>query len=136
MDTNRDGYLSEEEFGLFVRKLNLLLKEKRYFWRLLMQLLIQKDVQAQFFNAFPETDSLIHPGHVPGDNLFPSRMLKLITDYFVNKKSRMGTDYDPETDFELFILSLKGFAISVIFSDETDDEKNERTISRIIELYK
>src|SRR5512146_1450712 len=31
MDTNRDGYLSEEEFGLFVRKLNLLLKEKRYF---------------------------------------------------------------------------------------------------------
>jgi len=38
-----------------------MLKEKKYFWRLLFQLLTQNDVREQFLNAFPETDSLIHP---------------------------------------------------------------------------
>ena len=86
LDIDRDGYLSEDEFEFFVRKINVLLKEKRYFWRLLMQLLMQNDAREQFLKAFPESDSLIHPGHEPGDNNYPMQMMKMIKDYFYKKK--------------------------------------------------
>ena len=39
-DTDRDGFLSGEEFEFFVRKLGVLLKQKRDFWRLLFQILM------------------------------------------------------------------------------------------------
>src|SRR5512137_796347 len=39
LDIDKDGYLSNEEFEIFVRKLDKMLKEKKYFWRLLFQLL-------------------------------------------------------------------------------------------------
>src|SRR5512137_1078887 len=31
-DIDRDGYLSEDEFEFFIRKINVMLKEKRSFW--------------------------------------------------------------------------------------------------------
>src|SRR4030042_811653 len=125
LDIDRDGYLSEEEFEFFIRKINVLLKEKRYFWRLLMQLLLQNDVREQFLEAFPESDSMIHPGHVPGDNYYPLQMMKMMTDYFVSKKGKMNEKYDPEADLNMFIITLKGFAITSIYTDKSDDEKNE-----------
>jgi AcrR family transcriptional regulator len=136
LDIDRDGYLSEEEFDFFVRKINVLLKEKRYFWRLLMQLLMQNDVKEQFLKAFPESDSLIHPGHEPGDNYYPSRILKMLTDYFVTKKVKIGRPSDPGSDFEMFLITLLGHAIRTIYSDSDDEEPNEKAINRIIELFK
>mgnify|MGYP002387228001 CR=1 FL=1 len=65
-DINRDGYLSEDEFEFFIRRINVILKEKRSFWRLLMQLLMQNDVREQFLKSFQMPDSLSHPGHEPG----------------------------------------------------------------------
>jgi len=136
LDIDRDGYLSEEEFEFFIRRVNDLLKEKRYFWRLLMQLLTQNDVREQFLKAFPESDSPIPLGHVPGDNFYPVQMMKMMTDYFVRKKKKIGEKYDPEADLNMFIITLKGFAITSIYTDKSDDENNEKIINRIIELFK
>ena len=133
LDIDRDGYLSEDEFEFFVRKINVLIKEKRYFWRLLMQLLMQNDVREQFLKAFPESDSLIHPGHEPGDNYYPLQMMKMITDYFIRKKERLGMQYDPDGDINMFFTTMTGFAVKSIYS-EADD--NDKAINRIIELFK
>jgi AcrR family transcriptional regulator len=133
LDIDRDGYLSEEEFEFFIRKINVLLKEKRYFWRLLMQLLMQNDVREQFLKAFPESDSLIHPGHEPGDNYYPLQMMKMITDYFFRKKERTGKQYDPDSEINMFFITMMGFAVKSIYSDADD---NDKAINRIIELFK
>jgi hypothetical protein len=133
LDIDRDGYLSEDEFEFFMRKINVLLKEKRYFWRLLMQLLMQNDVREQFLEAFPESDSLIHPGHEPGDNYYPLQMVKMIKDYFVRKKGKSGKQYDPDSEINMFYITMMGFAVKSIYSI-TDD--NEKAINRLIELYK
>ena len=133
LDLNRDGYLSEEEFEFFVRKISVLIKEKRYFWRLLMQLLMQNDVREQFLKVYPESDSLMHPGHEPGDNYYPLQMAKMITDYFLRKKERTGNQFDSEREANMFFITIVGFAVKSIYSDADD---NEKTINRIIDLYK
>jgi len=136
LDINKDGYLSEEEFEFFIRKIDVLLKGKRYFWRLLMQLLLQNDVREQFLKAFPESDSLIHPGHEPGDNYYPSQILNMFTDYFFRKKRKMGKLFDPDSDFEMFFITLLGYALKTIYSESDDEDSNAKVINRIIELFK
>jgi len=133
LDINRDGYLSGEEFEFFIRKINVLLKEKRYFWRLLMQLLMQNDAREQFLKSFPESDSLIHPGHEPGDNYYPLQMMKMITDYFLRKKESIGKQYDADSEINMFLITMIGFAVKSIYSDADD---NDKAINRIIELFK
>jgi AcrR family transcriptional regulator len=130
---DRDGYLSEGEFEFFIRKINVLIKEKRYFWRLLMQLLMQNVVRDQFLKAFPESDSLIHPGHEPGDSNYPMQMMKMISDYFLRKKERAGKQYDSENEVNMFFITMIGFAVKSIYSDADEDETE---INRIIELFK
>jgi AcrR family transcriptional regulator len=133
LDIDRDGYLSNEEFEIFIRKLDKMLKEKKYFWRLLFQLLAQNDVREQFLNAFPETDSLIHPGHEPGDTNYPWQIIKMIRDYFNRKKEVKGIQFDPEAEINMFFITMAGFAMKSIYSDADD---NEKAINRIIELFK
>ena len=133
LDINRDGYLSGEEFEFFIRKINVLLKEKRYFWRLLMQLLMQNEAREQFLKAFPESDSLIHPGHEPGDNYYPLQMMKMITDYFLSKKESIGKQYDADSEINMFLITMIGFAVKSIYSDADD---NDKAINRIIDLFK
>ncbi len=136
LDIDRDGFLSEEEFEFSIRKMDVLLKEKRDFWRLLMQLLMQNDVREQFMKAFPESDSMIHPGHVPGDNLYPFRIMKMFTDYFYTKRKKKGELFDPDCDFEMFLNTFLGYAIKTLYSGRNDKGFNERAINRIIEQFK
>lgn len=136
LDINRDGYLSVEEFEFFIRKINVLLKEKHHFWRLLMQLLMQNDVNEQFRKVFPESDSMIHPGHEPGDNYYPTRIMKMFKDYFNGKKSKKGNLYDPESDLDIFLITLMGYAMKTIYSERNDVESNAKSIEKIIELFK
>lgn len=136
LDIDKDGYLSEEEFEFFVRKINVMLKGKKYFWQLLFQLLMQIDIREQFLKSYPEADSLIHPGHEPGDNNYPLQIVQMLTDYFNRKKGRMDKQYDPESDFNMFYITLTGYAIKTIYSDSDYEENNEKTINRIIELFK
>lgn len=132
-DIDMDGYLSANELEIFIRKLDQMLKEKKSFWRLLFQLLSQKDVRDQFLNAFTEPDSLLHPGHEPGDNYYPGKMIKMITEYFKRKKEILGEKYDPGSEIDMFFITILGFAVKTIYS-ETDDNSN--AVERIIELFK
>ncbi len=135
-DIDRDGYLSEEEFEFFVRKIGVMLKEKRSFWRLLFQLLMQNEVREQFMKSFAVADTLIPSGTVPGLSMPAAQILKMITDYFIRKKAIMNKDYDPMVEINMFIITLKGFAVTSIYSDDSEDGNNEKTINRIVELFK
>jgi len=135
-DIDRDGYLSVDEFEYFIRKINVILREKRSFWRLLIQLLTQNEARDQFMKLYPVSDPLVHPGHVPGDNQHPALMMKMINDYFFRKQERMGPDYDPSLEINMFLITLKGFAMTNLYTDEIDSENNEKTINRIIESFK
>lgn len=135
-DIDRDGYLSESEFEYFIRKINVILREKRSFWRLLMQLLMQNEAWEELNKAFPVSETLIHPGHVPGDNQYPGQMMKMIREYFLRKKDRLGDNYDPEREIDMFLITLKGFAMTYVYNDKKDEIYYERLVDRIIELYK
>jgi len=136
LDFDKDASLSEKEFEFSIRKLNTLLQEKRYFWRLLLQLFMQNDVRDQFLNAYPESDSLIHPGHEPGDNYYPTKVLKMVRDYFYAKKKEKGDLYDPDNEIEMFFITLLGYAIKTIYSEINDDKTDTKSINRIIEAFK
>ncbi len=136
LDFDKDVHLSEKEFESSIQKLNTLLQEKRYFWRLLLQLFMQNDVRDQFLNAYPESDSLIHPGHEPGDNYYPTKVLKMIRDYFYSKKGEKGNSYDPDSELEMFSIALLGYAIKTIYSERHDDKSDTKPINRIIEAFK
>jgi AcrR family transcriptional regulator len=135
-DIDRDGYLTEEEFEFFIRKADIMLKEKRSFWRLLFQLLMQNDVRDQFQKSFLGTDSLTGSGIEPGESLTAAQIMKIITDYFIRKKKKMGDGYDPLVEVNMFIITLKGYALTSIYTDDSEDENNEKMINRIIELFK
>lgn len=135
-DIDRDGYLTESEFEFFIRKISIILREKRSFWRLLFQLLVQEGVREQFTSIILGSDSLIHYGVLPGETLSTSQIMKMITDYFLRKGEKMGESYDPAAEINMFLITLTGFAATSIFSDTPDDESNEKTINRIIELFK
>lgn len=131
-DTNKDGYLSEEEFEFFVRKISLLLYEKRSFWKLFFQLVMQKEVREKF--SVLSADPLIKMEFVAGEEQFVSAISRMITEYFMRKKERKGSGYDPLTDMNLFVITLKGYAITRIFVDQDADD--EKTVNRIIEIFK
>jgi AcrR family transcriptional regulator len=136
LDINKDGYLSDDEFEFFIRKMHILFKEKRSFWQLLMQLLVQNDVREQFLKSYPEPDSLVHPGHEAGDNYYPSLIIKMFRDYFYKKKGKMGKPYDPAADLEMFYITFVGYAMKIIYSEKDNEEPDEKAINRIIELFK
>jgi len=135
-DIDRDGYLSEQEFEFFVRKINVMLKEKRTFWRLLFQLLMQNEVREQFLKSFAGSNSPEHSGEAPDIELPASRIMGMITDYFLRKKEIRDESYDPFLDLRMFLITLKGYAITSIYADDSEDEDDEKAINRIIELFK
>lgn len=134
-DINRDGYLSEEEFEFFIRKTSIMLREKRTFWRLFIQLMIQNEVRDHFLKSFVGSDSLTNIINISGNKDLPAlQIMKTIKDYFFRKKEARGSSYDPEVEINLFVITLKGLAMTSIYMN--DDESQEKIINRIIELYK
>ncbi len=135
-DINKDGFLTEDEFDFFVRRIALIFREKRSFWQLIFQLLMQEEVREQFLKPFLGSVSLIRVGTEHKEGLLVSGIMKTISDYFLRKKERIGPAYDPFFDLNMFIISLKGFALTYVYSDKGDELYYEETINRIIELYK
>jgi AcrR family transcriptional regulator len=136
IDPDNDGYLSEEEFELFIRKYFLILREKISFWRLYYQLLQQKAVRDEFMKVFPGPVNSVESVSVNGNNTILAVASRMIADYFIRKKERRPADYDPILDMNLFIYTIEGFARITTFLDEIDDNYYEKTINRIIEIYK
>jgi len=135
-DLNRDGYLSEDEFEYFIRRMARLLNEKQNFWRLFFQVLMQNEVRIQFLNTFLGTETLLRPTQNYKEGSFISNIMKMITEYFVRKKETRGSDYDPYLELNMFILTLKGFALTYIYVDEDVDEYFSKTVDYIVDTYK
>jgi len=135
-DPDEDGYLTEEEFDLFIRKLFYLLREKLSFWRLFYQFLMQKDVRDKFLQTLLEPDNTVQAIYSNSGSLFIGTMNKILTDYFIRKKDRKPLDYDPVLDLNMFIYTIEGFGMVTAYMDEVDDKYYNKTIDKIIELYK
>lgn len=133
---DKNSYLSEEEFELFVRKLFSILREKIEFWRLLSQILIQKDVRDQFLKSKPSAVNSVQVMYLNRINSFLSLTTKIITEYFIRKKDRKASDYDPDLEMNMFLYTIEGFARVTIYLDEVDESLYSKTINKIIELYK
>jgi AcrR family transcriptional regulator len=135
-DLNRDGYLSEDEFEMFIRKLFSLIREKISFWRLFSQLLIQKDVRDHFLKSSRGEISTSQVMYTNRSNTVLSLISKMITEYFKRKKEKKPSDYDPQIDMTLFICTIEGFARITIYKDDVDETNYMKTLNKIIELYK
>lgn len=135
-DIDRDGYLTEDEFEFFMRRVHLMLVENKTFWRLFFQLLMQNEVRDQFLRSFLDSESLLKSGTEPKDELFIPRIMKIITDYFRRKTDKSGKDYDPVLEMNMFIVALKGFAITCIYAGDEDSEIITKTLEKIILLFR
>ncbi len=135
-DPDRNGYLSEEEFELFIRQLFVILREKISFWRLFSQLLIQKDVRDQFLNSKPGQINSAQIMYTNQSNAFLAQISKMITEYFERKKDRKPADYDPLLDRNLFMYTIEGFARVTIYQDDVDENYYSKTVNKIIDLFK
>lgn len=135
-DTDRDGYLTEDEFEFFIRKTARILNEKQSFWKLFFQVLMQNEVRIQFLNSFLGTETLLQSAQNFKEGSFISSIMKILADYFIRKKERKDPDYDPFFDLNMFILTLKGFALNYLFMEEDVDEYFEKTVNYIIKIYK
>jgi hypothetical protein len=135
LDPDKDGHLSEEEFELFIRKLFTLLHENQAFWRLFYQLLMQSEVRKLIINA---TINFMNPeeGGNPTSGNFLLVISGMISDYFTRKKERKGEDYDAVLEGNMFMYMVEGFIMITSLMDEVDEVNYNKTIERIIELYK
>jgi AcrR family transcriptional regulator len=135
-DTDRDGILTGDEFEIFIRKFFTLLKEKRSFWQLFFQLMMQKDVMESYLQRYAGKD--LSSGKIPMQQspVFISDIAEMFRDYFVRRKSSSNADYDPVVEMNMCINTIKGFALTSVMSEDMDDVLFEKTINRIIEIYK
>jgi len=135
-DPNKDGYLSEEEFEWFIRKIFAEIKEKLSFWRLFYQLLMQKEVRGFLLQVNEGPVNSVRQIYNGSGLKFMSELTEMITSYFIRKKDKKPADYDPILDMNMFIYTIEGFAMLTVYMDEVDPVYYEKTINRIIELYK
>lgn len=135
-DRNKDGYLTEEEFEFFIRRLFLLMKEKKTFWRLIFQLVMQNEVREKLLSMFPSSGIFLQESKIFPDQALLNSIVTTLTDYFVRKKEHEAAGYDPVSELNLFVLMLKGFALSFVYMDDNDAGYHERTITDIIAKYK
>ena len=135
-DPDRDGYLTEDEFELFVRKIFKIILEKRTFWRLFYQLLMQKDVRDMFLKSSKGRVESVMAIYSGIDEPFLTFFNKVMTDYFTRKRDRKPPDYDPVVDLNLFLYTMEGFGMVTAYLEGVDMENHDKIIDRIVELYK
>jgi hypothetical protein len=135
-DADKDGILSVEEFEHFVRNYFKILRENLSFWRLFYQLMLQQDVRDHFLGSFSGPVTSVESVYKSGGNSFLSIASKMITNYFECKGERMPAGYDAILDMNMFIYTIEGFARLTAFLDKIDNETYEKSINRIIEVYK
>jgi len=136
LNPGKDENLTEAEFELFVRKFFLILRENLSFWRLYYQLLMQMDVRDHFLKSLSRPVNSVESFYINDNNTFLGLASKVIAEYFIRKKDHKPEDYDPVLDMNMFIYTIEGFARITTFLDEIDTSYYDKTVDRIIELYK
>lgn len=136
IDPDKDGTLSQDEFELFIRKLFYILREKRSFWRLFYQLLMQNAVRSQLVKSTLGSVNPADTVYSSASSSFLSVVTTMILEYFIRKKGRNPSDYDAVLDMNMFIYTVEGFAMVTINMDSVDELYYNKTIEKIIELYK
>jgi len=133
-DIDHDGSLSEYEFEHFLRRAFDVLRKNRRFWRLVMGIMLQRGVYEKLIEG--GFGSRISNGLTVKE--FWSRMSLMIKDYLGRRSADNTAGNDPETEFMIFINSVKGFAITLLLSDKlnNDDDSFERTINTLIRRFK
>jgi AcrR family transcriptional regulator len=135
-NTDKNGILSGEEFEQFVRNYFRILRENLSFWRLFYQLMLQKDVRDHFLKSYPGPVNSVESIYKNGGNTFLSMASRMINDYFERKKEKMPAGFDAILDMNMFIYTIEGFARLTVFLDEIDSITYEKSVNRIIEVYK
>ena len=135
-DPDRDGFLSDEEFELFIRKLTTSLREKRLIWRLFFQMMMRKEVREKFLAEAAASGELPADKPTIGEMEFIPQILRMVSEYFIRKSDKQGPGYDAELEMNMFLIHLKGFAVTYIYTDEEDDKSFNRTVDRLVEIYK
>jgi hypothetical protein len=54
----------------------------------------------------------------------------------MEKKNKISGNFDPDLEFEIFLITMKGLALKIIFSENQEEIRYESIINRIIDLYK
>lgn len=134
-DPDHDGNLSDDEFEMFVRIITNHIRENLSFWRLLFQLLLQKDVRERFLNSYLGSPGSLQELGSESRKSVMGDFIKLMQDYFVRKKDKKPAGYDPMLELNMFIYTLEGFTVVNSYLDEVDIYY-DITVNRIIELYK
>ena len=130
------SFLSEDDFELFVRKYFLILREGLSFWRLYFQLVMQKDVREHLLKPYQSPVNSVASIFENGSNTILAFVSKMLTDYFIRKKAGKPEGYDPVLEMNMFIYTIEGFARNTTYLDEIDENYYDKTVNRIIELYK
>jgi AcrR family transcriptional regulator len=130
---DHDNQLSPEEFEMFIRKVFSLFREKRKFWRLVYRIMLQRGVYENIFSGNQQAIS------ISGMSLkeFSDNMMSLLADYFSRKQATSDPDYDPMMEMLMFSNTVKGFAITYIFSEGLySDEYFDKMIDALIKRYR
>jgi AcrR family transcriptional regulator len=135
-DPEREGSLTEKEFISFIKKVTSLLREKRFIWRLFFQMMMQKEVREYLEATQPSRKTEGAGRALPPDEEFIPGITAMISEYFIAKKKRRPASYDPEMEMNMFLMTLKGFATTFIYTDIDDEVYFNKTVNNIIELYK
>jgi AcrR family transcriptional regulator len=135
-DPDKDGFLTEDEFELFIRKLFSIIRNKLSFWRLFYQFIMQKDVRDQFLKSYFGPARSIQGIATDAVNTPLANLGRIITDYFIRKKDTKPADYNPILEMNMLLYTIEGFALISTFVEEIDDNYFDQTINRIIEIYK
>lgn len=133
LNPDHDSHLTPEEFEMFIRKVFMVLHEKRQFWKLLFRIMMQPGVYERLFGEASGSMNISgRPFREYTDN-----MMMLLVGYFRKKGESAGPDYDPMTDLLMFINAVKGFALTSIFSEEQyQGEYFEKVTDALIKRYK
>jgi AcrR family transcriptional regulator len=130
---DHDNRLSPREFEMFIRKIFSLFRENRKFWKLIYRVMLQRGVYEKLLSGKLQTIN------ISGMSLkeFSDNMMTLLADYFSRKKETAGPDYDPMVELLMFSNTVKGFALTYIFSEELyTEEYFEKMIDALIKRYR
>jgi AcrR family transcriptional regulator len=135
-DIDRDGYLNQDEFEYFVRRIYGMIREKQSFWRLLFQLLMQNEVREEFLESVFTSANTGNTNEMRPWDMLLFDISRMMLEYFKRKSIRMGAGYDPFIEMNMFIISIKGFALTSVFSQEGNEDLLDAIVEKIIKQYK